>query len=313
MWCLFLNKKELVLVSSAILVSAFLSYIVTSSYYISYYTLVLTSRENECIEVVALNSKLLDVAKKLNTSLSEVVSILQKYCCIPWVLPTVLNEDEVRALKWYIVMAGVDPHDEWVSIERVYRWITRNIKYVADPQIAVPRYNVTCLVIEEEPYCYYEFRELREYVQSPTETIRRGGGDCEDHAILTYAMLTYYFKYIRRANYTLWLTFINLGDGSKHAAVFIPVKGGGLLIIDTSLGYITATNDVLSPKPVMEELENYSYFFIENGGIDKINLYVVDIENRTYRFLISGGLATIASYIERYIGENPNYLIRYVQ
>lgn len=297
---LSLGKKPLIRTLVVIITVASLTYYLTSNYYTS----LIRSLEEEYADLKMRHALLVDTAKKMNESLGQVASILKKYCCLPRVFPEVLNKDEVVALKWYIVSIGVDTNDDLKAIEQVFNWVVKNVKYVGDPWVVLPDRMAICTFIGNEQYCFYEFRELRDYVQSPTETLRRSGGDCEDHAILVYAMLYYYFRYMRGVNYTIWLAFMSFGDGSKHASVFIPVSGGGLIIVDTSAEYITRVNGTVAPRTVMEELQDYSYLFIRNGGISRINLYSVDIDNVEYNLLVSGGLATIASYIERYIAEN---------
>lgn len=251
------------------------------------------------IELQAKYQKLLETARLLNSSLEAVVGMLRKYCCIPEVLPYVLSKDEVLSLKWYMVLAGVDLQDELASIEHVYNWVVSNIDYSLDPIVPMPRHNATCIILGNESYCYYEFREIRDYVQSPLLTILRRSGDCEDHAVLVYAMLTYYFRYLQGRNYTLWIAVLELVDGSRHAAVFIPVYGGRLIIVDTSKHYLSNTSAVLE-KSALQELEDYSYYFLENAGIKLIVLYSVDVERGVVLLDASGGIATIASYISEY-------------
>ncbi|MEM4440945.1 MAG: transglutaminase-like domain-containing protein [Desulfurococcaceae archaeon] len=298
-------RRKAVLVVLLIVLSSALTYTVTSSHYGS----TLRSYEVRLLEVEAQYSRLLNVAYGLNESLSKVVGMLRKYCCVPHVLPMVLNEDEVVAMKWYIVNIGVDPRDEWITIERIYSWVRRNIGYISDPRITIVDHRYTCTTVDSDVYCIYDFREVKDYVQPPTETIRRGGGDCEDHAILVYALLTYYFKYLRGVNYTIWLAFMELADGSKHAAVFIPVREQGLLIVDTSIGFISMVNSTLMPRSPLEELEEYFYFHLSSGGISSISLYSVNTETGSYKLEVSGGLATVASFITRYIESYPGLVL----
>lgn len=300
-----MKRSNLVLLFTVTIVSTALSYYATSSYY----TFIFRSLEDEYLDIAVQSARLADIVRRLNESLNQVITMSQKYCCLPRLFPEILNKDEIVALKWYIVKVGIDPNDEWTTIERVYSWITKNIKYVGDPEIIVPGNKIVCVFINSDQYCFYEFRELREYIQSPTETIKRGGGDCEDHAILVYAMFYYYFRYIRKANYTFWIALMSFGDGSKHASVFVPTRDGGLLVIDTSTGYITSVNGIVVSKPIKEELEEYSNLFVKNEGISRINLYSIDVENGSYNLMVSGGLATIASYIEMYVTENLNHVI----
>lgn len=266
--------------------------------------------EEELVDISIRYSRLVNVAVEMNKSLEQVVGILQKYCCLPRVFPEVLNRDELSFLKWYVLLnVGVDPNDEWDSIERVFNWVARNIKYVGDPKLPLPDKLAVCDRVGDELYCYYEFREAGDYVQPPTETIRRGGGDCEDHAILVYAMLYYYLRHIRNADYTIWMALMTFGDGSRHAAVFIPAQNSTLLIVDTSGDYITKVGGKVASRPVVEELDNYSLHFLKNGGIYRINLYSIDIERQAYTLVISGGVATAASYIENYIVRNPRSVL----
>lgn len=302
----YLNRRVYLLFALLVVVSATVSHYLTSSHY----TLLIQALEENYIDLSIRYSRLMMVAKEMNASLEQVASVLHRYCCLPRVFPEVLNRDELASLKWYVLLyASVDPHDELSSIERIFNWVLRNIRYVGDPRVPLPDRMAICERVGNESYCYYEFREAGDYVQSPTETIRRGGGDCEDHAILVYAMLYYYFRYIRSANYTVWIALMTFGDGSKHAAVFIPAENASLLIVDTSGNYITNVEGIVAPRSAVDELDNYSLLYLRNGGIVRISLYGVDVENASYNLLVTGGLATVVTYIERYTSLNPRSVI----
>ena len=109
----------------------------------------------------------------------------------------------------------------------------------------------------------FEVETIANYVQTPEWTLTQKQGDCDDQAALEYAMLRYYNKYIAGTDYNLYLTELDFSDGSSHVAVFMPVTGGKLTILDPAGNYLTKTGSTIASKAAASELDAYNYPLVE--------------------------------------------------
>lgn len=235
------------------------------------------------------------VATKLNNTLADLADTTMKHCCLPYAFERVLTLNEVNAIASYVREAGVHSNDFWSSLNNIYFWVRWNVKYVHDVDMPVLSYP-SC--DQQTRLCNYQVVFYRDYVQTPMFTAMYGQGDCDDQAILIYAMIRYYMIYIYGTDYKLWLAIIRLNDGSGHAAVFLPVREGKLTIIDPAGGYLTSTWwGYITSKPVYSELVSYSNHWRNSGGIKHIILYEVNIYTGEYKIVASGDISSISSYI----------------
>ena len=125
----------------------------------------------------------------------------------------------------------------WDDMKTINNWVGANIKYNHD----------TFNGNYEECWLY------------PSETLSRGYGDCEDHALLMVSMC----KAEGPAPW-LWCSIIKLQDGGAHMCVFVKVVGGELFIFDPTdrpqyfFGWLIreAWNSGTS-KPVYQALQQY--------------------------------------------------------
>lgn len=102
---------------------------------------------------------------------------------------------------------------------RVMEWLALNTQYLSDDYIVVVRnQGVT---------------RLPEHILAPNETLKRGGGDCEDLAILAYALL----KQALREDEDLYIITWNNGYYG-HVAVLYGSKDR-YIILDPGAGYAT--------------------------------------------------------------------------
>lgn len=109
---------------------------------------------------------------------------------------------------------------------RVMEWVMVNARYFYDKYI---------VVVASQP-----FTGLPDYVLSAKETITRGGGDCEDLAILAYTLL----KQALREGEKLYL----IGVSSKisgHVALLYE-SGGKYMIIDPATSYVSNSTIMLT-------------------------------------------------------------------
>ncbi|MEM1696534.1 MAG: transglutaminase-like domain-containing protein [Desulfurococcaceae archaeon] len=239
---------------------------------------------------------LTELSLRLNSSLSEIITTLTRYCCIPYAFERVLNLDEVKAVEQYVLSAKVYADDPFSSIQNIYRWIRSNVKYVHDVPLPIPM-QITC--DPKTKLCYYSrFTDLQNYVQTPSFTAKYGQGDCDDQAVLAYAMIKYYFIFVHGKEYDLLIAGIEMGDGSRHLAVFLPVQGGMLTIIDPAGAYLTSTLlGSITARPAYEELLRYSNHWSSHGGVKLIELYRVDVRTGRYRLVVRGDINTVAFYL----------------
>lgn len=253
-------------------------------------------------QLQSLYNNMKSVADTLNASLSTIASTLST-CCLPEAFSRVLSLDKVRAVAGYVSAAGVVKDDVVTSIHRIYSWIRRNVEYAFDQPKPHPALN-TCLSIGGDTYCFYSVGFVEEYVQDPEFTAKYKRGDCDDQAVLAYAMIKYYFMFVHGKDYDVWIALLRFSNGEGHAAVFVPVAGGYLLVVDPAGSYITGDDYVLftvvKPKPVLEELARYSRHFSAHGGITYVELYRVDVRGGDYQLIARGDLTSVSYLIASY-------------
>ncbi|MEM1843541.1 MAG: hypothetical protein QXD75_03355, partial [Desulfurococcaceae archaeon] len=130
-------------------------------------------------------------------------------------------------------------------------------------------------------------------------TAKHRQGDCEDQAILAYAMIYFYLGYVRGEKVVDKLLFaiIDLNSGRKHAAI-IMLNKNDVIIVDPGGKYITRSGlSKVFPRGIYEELINYSNYWFEEGGIAYMHLYRVDVENGTYQKVAGGDILAVISQI----------------
>jgi len=277
-----------------------LVFLATSLSLVVHYNQVIAARDITIVELMVENSKLRDTLRKLNLSLAEVVRVLEQRCCLPEALAHVLIKNEVLAVGKLVVELNTDLNDVYETVESIYTWIINNVKDISDPEIPAPLPDKTrCVRIVEEKYCYYEVTLVQNYIQTPWFTAKHRQGDCEDQAILAYAMIYFYLGYVRGEKVADKLLFaiIDLNSGRKHAAI-IMLNKNDVIIVDPGGKYITRSGlSKVFPRGIYEELINYSNYWFEEGGIAYMHLYRVDVENGTYQKVAGGDILAVISQI----------------
>jgi len=200
-----------------------------------------------------------------------------------------LNDDEILSLTSLVESLVSDPDDWWRSVKQLYDYVAYNIQYVSDEPFPVPP---TASELESGGYTNATVEEL---FMSPTETLELGQGDCDDQAVLLYALIKSYNKYVYGTDYELWIMDVWFKEAA-HLAVAFPVSGGELTIIDPAGHYYTRWLLSLSSNDPYEELEKYSNYWSEYGGITYITLYSI-YEGEAYE-VISGSIQEVADFIE---------------
>ncbi|MEM0179195.1 MAG: hypothetical protein QXO53_03510 [Fervidicoccaceae archaeon] len=240
---------------------------------------------------------LLSLYISLNESASDLINYLYSLETIPDAFSRTLNWDEVSAIGKYVYNAGVSKYDIWGSIQNIYNYIVNNVAYVYDIDMPFP----IPFFMNFGNYSFLTsifYLPLQNYVQTPLFTIEYGQGDCDDQAVLAYAMIKYYMLNVYGKDYLLYFADIEMGDGSRHAAIFLPVQGGELTIIDSAGRYLTRdAYGHITSNMAYSELQRYSLYWGDYGGIKSITLYSINVRDGSYREVVSGSISDIASYL----------------
>jgi len=233
----------------------------------------------------------------LSHDVESLSGYLMSISFIPWAFKRALNINEVLKVKKAVLKADISSSDIWSSIEKIYKWIVNNIKYVHD--VNIPYLELTYVNVDKDKYvCRINVKSYQNYIQTPAETIELRQGDCDDQAILAYAMIKFYERYIYGKEYLLYIAYIRFNDGSAHLAVFLPVQGGKLTIIDPAGKYLTSYLFHISARETDIELKHYSNWWRALGGISYIKLYHIDIDTGNYRSVVEGDIKSVASFLK---------------
>jgi len=219
---------------------------------------------------------------KLNETLTYVIRATNSYCLIKEAMPRVLNSDSIRATASAVLSAGVSKSDFWGSMQRIYSYVTSNVEYVHDVEMLVWQVSLIVKLDGKAYVSEVECYEAWNYVQAPGLTLRIGQGDCEDQAILVYAMAKYYMREVCGVDYALYLMYVEFYSGSAHMAVLLPVQGGRACIIDPAGRYLTSQYGRIASRPALEELQRYSSHWAREGGVKYVELWDVKLDGSVF-------------------------------
>jgi len=236
------------------------------------------SLKSRCATLEEKCRQLAGLCARLNETLTYVISVSNSYALAKEALPRVLNSDAVKATAPAVLSAGVSRSDFWGSMQRVYDYVVSNVDYAYD--VEVPLWCVSELVaIDGQAYVYsVRYYNVWNYVQAPELTLRIRQGDCEDQAILVYAMAKYYMREVYGVDYALYLMCVEFYSGSAHMAVLMPVQGGRVCIIDPAGRYLTSQYGRITSRPALEELQRYSNYWAGQGGVKYVELWDVKLD-----------------------------------
>ncbi len=230
--------------------------------------------------------------QELTTNVLDLRNMLRSYISIPEAFPRVLNNQTIKETKDAVIEATRSSTDIRLSTERIYRYITTNIIYAQD--IDMP-YLSSYWHVTIDGFDYiinFTTERARNYIQTPNLTLSIKKGDCDDQAILAYAMIKYYMKYIYGKEYDLYIADIDFPE-SGHLAVFLPVKNGEICIVDPAGKYLTSNWGRIASKPALQELHNYSKHW--SDPITCITLYNVNVIDGSFEVVAEGTIEEISS------------------
>lgn len=137
------------------------------------------------------------------------------------------DDPEVSAKVLEITGGYAQDVDEfWRDYQRLYQWVTKNIKYTTDSYTPIlPELMDGTLAWKQE------------FWRMPTETLKDKAGDCEDMAVLLASMLSNY----NEGSFAVWAVGIqtSVPEYKGHLAVAFPVEGNQLTILDPAGSYYT--------------------------------------------------------------------------
>lgn len=209
----------------------------------------------------------------------------------------VLCEAEVDKIAT-IVTDITDPDSTWTSYYAIYNYVNENVDYAKDAEIVcIDSYSY--VTIQGSRYLTgFSTGTSRNQIQTPEYTLEYEQGDCDDHAILIYAMIKYYLFNIYGTNYRDYIMSIEFSDGGAHLAVLIPVVNGNMCILDSAGNYYTNRRGYIASKTVSNEFYTYQDHWSENGEITRIQLYRVDMPDGDFTLEADGTIEDIISYLE---------------
>ena len=238
--------------------------------------------------------------KELSQNVLSLNGLLLSYTSLEQAFSRTLNEEAVNEVFSTVNSATGGSTSFWPSIEKIYNYITSDVKYANDVDMPyISSYNHTN--IDGFDYIIsFETSTVRNYVQTPKLTLEIKQGDCEDQAILAYAMIKYYMKHVVGTEYSLYIASIEFSDGSEHVAVFLPVRGGNVCIIDPAGSYLTKEYGEIATKPAQQELQTYSnYWSSSHGSMKSLTLYDVSVIDGSYKVVAEGDLSQIMAFLSK--------------
>ncbi|MFN3804431.1 MAG: hypothetical protein ACK4SY_05205 [Pyrobaculum sp.] len=208
-------------------------------------------------------------------------------------IPRTLNESEIRNLV-PLVRNLTNPNDDWGSLLALYRYVVDNIAYAHDiPMPIAPR------VAElESGYISYILRD--DYAQSPNMTLTLRQGDCDDMAILLYAMIKAYDWYILGKDHDLWFMYVKFEDSAHLALAFPSGKNPTrLTILDPAGQYYTGMPDELAARDPLDELLRYKEYWAQDGH-KIVYIAIYEVRGGEAVLLVDGNIDKVADYIRNH-------------
>jgi cell division protein FtsB len=234
--------------------------------------------------------------KGLSQNVSDLYDLLYSYSSIPEAFSRTLNKvsvNEISSTVWSVTGGSTS---SWSSYQGIYDYITSNIEYTNDIDMPYPS---TYWHVNRDGFDYitkFTMTTYRNYVQKPSLTIEIKQGNCDDQAVLAYAMIKYYMRFIFGTEYHLYIADISLSD-SKHLAVILPVQGGQICVIDPASNYLTSSWGVITSKTAQSELQTYSNYWSSYGSITYMKLYDVSIQDGSYSVAAEGTINQIVTFL----------------
>ncbi|TRO53952.1 hypothetical protein E2P71_05275 [Candidatus Bathyarchaeota archaeon] len=234
--------------------------------------------------------------KEVSTDLLALHDLMNSYCNLEDAIPRVLSSKELDKIGPTVTQLTDPSEDIWTNYQSIWDYVDENIAYAYD--IEFPYISSYSYITEDETRCFTEFsvENRTNYHQTPEFTLEYKQGDCDDHAILLYGMMRYYLRHIHGTVYNNYLAFISYTDGEAHLAVFMPVQGGDICILDPAGNYATERYGVLTSKTPSAELQSYANYWSSEHVIESIKLYWVNDLDGSFSVEFEGSMSEAADF-----------------
>jgi hypothetical protein len=192
-------------------------------------------------------------------------------------------------------MTSIEPN-YLVAYDKINNWVTGHITYVKDilfPYIVpiTTEFNGTTVNTG------YKILETKEYISTPEFTLKQSQGDSESQAILDFAMMKYYDRYIKGESNKAYLTVMSFSDGTIHSAIFVPVTEGRICIMDPAGRYVTRDLEDATAKIAASEIPTYyNYWLNKKLQITNFTVYNINTVDGSYTEIIKGNLAAMVAF-----------------
>jgi hypothetical protein len=234
--------------------------------------------------------------KQVSTDLLSLYDTLNTYSNLEDSFPRVLSSDELDKIGSTVTELTNPSKDPWYNYQKLWDYVDDNIDYVYD--IEFPYISKYSYITIDDVQCLTDFTvETRtNYNQLPEFTLEYKQGDCDDQAILLYGMMRYYLRNVYGTVYNTYLAFISFTDGEAHLAVFMPVQGGTMCILDPAGNYATERYGSLTSKTPSIELQSYADHWSSEHTIESIKLYWVNDLDGSFSVEFDGNLDEAADF-----------------
>lgn len=238
--------------------------------------------------------------KDISSKLQSTRDLLNNYCCIPEAFQRILINEELEKIASTVSSITHESQDSWYAYEKIYKYVADNINYAYDIEFPYIDNYYYILLDGSEIITSFSIDKIRNYIQTPEFTLEYKQGDCDDQGVLTYAMIKYYMRNIYGTEYSLYIADIEFSGGSSHLAVFLPVRGGQLCILDPAGHYLTSRYGQITNNVASFELQKYSNEWSKTTGeITYITLYDVNVIDGSYEVVASGIIDGVADFFEK--------------
>jgi len=248
-----------------------------------------------------LNEELNDANKNwmsLSTNVLEFREELYSYCVLNESFPRIFSSNELDKIAAKVEEITRGDNDIWDGLNSIHKYVRDEVDYVYDsevPVISTYRYYGD----DDDPLLIdFETQYRQNMYQSLDFTVEYEQGDCDDQAMLEYAMIKYYQRYVLEEEYQLYLVYMGWED-SAHLTVFQPVQGDNICILDPAGQYQTGTTSSLTQNSIRDELMKYqNHWYDEYGAILELSFWIVDIDTGSYEESFSGSLEEAIAFFE---------------
>jgi len=234
--------------------------------------------------------------KQLSGNITSLQNILQSYCFLTNSFARTLNDSEIRKVGAKVTQLLPNEPNYLAAYDSINTWLTGRITSTSD--VVIPYIETTSIDYNGTKLnSGFKVLESEEYLKTPEYTLSTGQGDSENQAVLEYAMMKYYDRYIKGTLNSAYLAVLTFSDGSIHSAIFCPSTGGQVCIFDLSGVYVTRYQGVATPKIAAAELGSYYNYWLSKGQtITNYTLYNIDTTNGTYQIKFNGTLSNLVAY-----------------